>query len=254
MPSAGSTDIDGGRNSSSGLRRIAEVHQGDFRLTGNQNVIIANVPAEKRAEIDALVDEYGLTWARARSGAARLACVALPTCGLALAESERYLPDLMTELEESLASHGLAEEEITIRSTGCPNGCARPFISEIGLVGRGPERYHLYLGAAHDGSRLSKLYKEDVAASEIRGTPSTRCSPTTRGAGSRASISATTWIRAGHVARTTNGPDFHDRTGALRLGHARLMAAPGRVRDGVPGRAEAAAAGPRIACSGPASP
>ena len=99
-----------------------------------------------------------------------MACVALPTCGLALAESERYLPDLMTELEESLASHGLAEEEITIRSTGCPNGCARPFIAEIGLVGRGPERYHLYLGAAFDGSRLSKLYKEDVAASEIRDT------------------------------------------------------------------------------------
>ena len=87
-----------------------------------------------------------------------MACVALPTCGLALAESERYLPDLVTELEDSLASHGLQDEDITIRMTGCPNGCARPFIAEIGLVGRGPERYHLYLGAAFDGSRLGKLY------------------------------------------------------------------------------------------------
>ncbi|RUP12004.1 MAG: sulfite reductase, partial [Methylobacterium sp.] len=139
----------------------------------------------------------------------------LPTCGLALAESERYLPDLMTELEESLASHGLAEEEITIRSTGCPNGCARPFISEIGLVGRGPERYHLYLGAAHDGSRLSKLYKEDVAASEIRSTLDPLFADYAKGRQPGEHF-GDYLIRAGHVARTTNGPDFHERTGALK--------------------------------------
>ena len=91
-----------------------------------------------------------------------MACVALPTCGLALAESERYLPDLMTALDERLAAHGLADDDIVIRMTGCPNGCARPYLAEIGLVGKGPGRYNLYLGAAFDGSRLSKLYAEDL--------------------------------------------------------------------------------------------
>ena len=139
----------------------------------------------------------------------------LPTCGLALAESERYLPDLMTELEESLASHGLQDDEITIRMTGCPNGCARPFIAEIGFVGRGPERYHLYLGAAFDGSRLGKLYAEDVTASEIR----TILDPLF-GAYAQGKTPGERFgdflIRAGYVARTFNGPDFHTNIGALK--------------------------------------
>ena len=91
-----------------------------------------------------------------------MACVALPTCGLALAESERYLPELIAALDERLAAHGLAADDIVIRMTGCPNGCARPYLAEIGLVGKGPGRYNLYLGAAFDGSRLSKLYAEDL--------------------------------------------------------------------------------------------
>src|SRR5258707_11300033 len=91
-----------------------------------------------------------------------MACEALRPCGLALAESKRYMPDLVTKLEERLAAHGLAEDEIVIRMTGCPNGCARPYLAEIGLVGKGPGRYNLYLGAAFDGSRLSKLYAEDL--------------------------------------------------------------------------------------------
>ncbi len=91
-----------------------------------------------------------------------MACVALPTCGLALAESERYLPDLVTALEGILSQAGLAETDIVIRMTGCPNGCARPFLAEIGLVGRAPGTYNLYIGAAFDGSRLNKLYREDV--------------------------------------------------------------------------------------------
>src|SRR3954452_24496706 len=121
-----------------GLRRIAGIHDGDFRLTPNQNVIIADVRPENRNAIEALVAEHGL---RAHASALRrnsMACVALPTCGLALAESERYLPDLITALEERLATRGLAEDEIVIRMTGCPNGCARPYLSEIGLVGKGP--------------------------------------------------------------------------------------------------------------------
>ncbi|MGU3540697.1 NADPH-dependent assimilatory sulfite reductase hemoprotein subunit [Methylobacterium sp. A54F] len=214
VPSGRIKDIEDGPQFLSGLRRIAEVHAGDFRLTGNQNVIIANVPEEKRAEIDALVEEYALTKGASALRRNSMACVALPTCGLALAESERYLPDLLTELEESLASHGLQDEPITIRSTGCPNGCARPFISEIGLVGRGPERYHLYLGAAFDGSRLSKLYREDVAAGEIRATldPLFAAYAERREPGEHFGDFL---IRAGYVARTTNGPDFHEHTGAL---------------------------------------
>ena len=139
----------------SGLRRIAEIHDGDLRLTPNQNVIIAECRDRRnRAAIEALVAEHGLT-AHARALRRNsMACVALPTCGLALAESERYLPDLITALEERLALHGLAEDEIVIRMTGCPNGCARPYLAEIGFVGKGPGRYNLYLGAAFDGSRL----------------------------------------------------------------------------------------------------
>ncbi|MCJ2140969.1 NADPH-dependent assimilatory sulfite reductase hemoprotein subunit [Methylobacterium sp. E-066] len=220
VPSGRIKDYEDGPQFLTGLRKIAQVHEGDFRLTANQNVIIANVPAEKRAAIEALVDQYGITKGAGALRRNSIACVALPTCGLALAESERYLPSLMTELEESLAHHGLAEEEITIRSTGCPNGCARPFIAEIGLVGRGPERYHLYLGAAFDGSRLGKLYKEDVAASDIRDTLEPLFADFAKGRKPGEHF-GDYLIRAGHVARTVNGPDFHDRTGALKpAGHA----------------------------------
>ncbi|KQT78105.1 NADPH-dependent assimilatory sulfite reductase hemoprotein subunit [Methylobacterium sp. Leaf466] len=209
-------DYDGdGPKILTGLRRVAEIHDGDFRLTGNQNVIIANVSAEKRPAIEALVEEYGLLKGAGALRRNSMACVALPTCGLALAESERYLPDLITDLEESLASHGLSEDEITIRMTGCPNGCARPFIAEIGLVGRGPERYHLYLGAAFDGSRLGKLYAEDVTAAQIRTTldPLFAAYAARRQPGERFGDFL---IRDGVVARTHNGPDFHLATGALR--------------------------------------
>jgi sulfite reductase (NADPH) hemoprotein beta-component len=96
--------------------------------------------------------------------------VALPTCGLALAESERYLPDLVTEIEAELDALGLREEAIIIRMTGCPNGCARPYLAEIGLVGKAPGKYNLYLGAAFDGSRLARLYKEAVKSDDIVST------------------------------------------------------------------------------------
>jgi sulfite reductase (NADPH) hemoprotein beta-component len=199
-----------------GLRRIAETHDGDLRLTPNQNVIIADVRPENRAAIEALVAEYGLT---AQASALRrnsMACVALPTCGLALAESERYLPDLITALEERLAVHGLAEDEIVIRMTGCPNGCARPYLAEIGLVGKGPGRYNLYLGAAFDGSRLSKLYAEDLDHDGIVATldPLFAAYATQRVTGEHFSDFV---IRGGLVAATTNGRDFHANTGTQRM-------------------------------------
>jgi len=152
-----------------GLREIAKIHQGDFRLTCNQNLIIGSVPADQKDRIIALCEEYGITDGTSSSGLRRnsIACVALPTCGLALAESERYLPDVVTELEPVLEKLGLREEDIVIRMTGCPNGCGRPYLAEIGFVGKAPGKYNLYLGAAFDGSRLARLYKANVLAEEI---------------------------------------------------------------------------------------
>ena len=207
-------DVEGGPQLLTGLRRIAEVHDGEFRLTGNQNVIVANVADEKRAAVEALVEEFGLAVGAGALRGHSMACLALPTSGLALAESERYLPSLMDELETSLARHGLADEPITIRMTGCPNGCARPYIAEIGLVGKGPERYNLYLGAAHDGSRLGKLYADDVPAREIAATLDPLFAAYARGRAGDEHF-GDYCVRAGHVARTVNGPDFHDRTGPL---------------------------------------
>jgi sulfite reductase (NADPH) hemoprotein beta-component len=198
-----------------GLRRIAENHDGDIRLTTNQNIIIANVAPEKRAAIDALVAEHGLA---ARASALRrnaMACVALPTCGLALAESERYLPSLVTALEERLAVHGLAEDDIVIRMTGCPNGCARPYLAEIGLVGKGPGRYNLYLGAAFDGSRLSKLYVEDLDHAGIIAKLDSLFAAYAAGRKPQERFGGFV-IRAGFVAPTTNGADFHANTGPQR--------------------------------------
>ena len=146
----------------SGLAEIARVHRGDFVMTTNQNIIIANIPPQNRAEIAALLDRHGL--ANPAGGLRRnaMACVALPTCGLALAESERYLPSLVTKLEALLDEAGLSQDEIVIRMTGCPNGCARPYLAEIGLVGRAPGLYNLHLGAAFDGTRMNRLYRKDV--------------------------------------------------------------------------------------------
>jgi sulfite reductase (NADPH) hemoprotein beta-component len=192
----------------SALRKIAQMHDGEFRITPNQNLIVANVPTEKQKEFHWLAKEAGLLapWSGLRRNA--MACVALPTCGLALAESERYLPDLLTALDERLAAHGLSADDIVIRMTGCPNGCARPYLAEIGLVGKGPGRYNLYLGAAFDGSRLSKLYAEDVDHAGILAAldPIFKAYAAERAKGERFGDFT---IRAGFVAKTGNGRDFH---------------------------------------------
>ncbi|MEY4484579.1 MAG: hypothetical protein RL693_2031, partial [Verrucomicrobiota bacterium] len=149
-----------------GLREIAKIHEGDFRLTANQNLVIANISPANRPAVEALLTEYGMAQSHERSALrlSSIACVSLPTCGLALAEAERYLPNVITELETTLEEAGLRHDSITIRMTGCPNGCGRPFISEIGFVGRGPDRYNVYLGGGHAGQRLSKLYRQDLPA------------------------------------------------------------------------------------------
>jgi sulfite reductase (NADPH) hemoprotein beta-component len=193
-----------------GLKEIAKIHTGDFRLTANQNVIIANVSPEQRPIIESLVEKYGLEDGKKRSALRlnALACVALPTCALSLAEAERFLPTLITELEQSLEEVGLRHDAITIRMTGCPNGCARPYIAEIGFVGRGPDRYNVYLGGGHAGQRLSKLFKADVPSPEIKPllAPIFSRYAKERESGEKFGDFV---IRAGIIAATIQGDDFH---------------------------------------------
>jgi len=145
------------------LRDVARIHRGMFRLTPNQNLIIAGVESDDRPAIDAVLAEHGLESESAsilRRNA--IACVALPTCGLAMAESERYLPTLLDRIEAILAENGLSDEPITVRMSGCPNGCSRPYIAEIGLTGRAPGKYNLYLGGGFHGERLNRMIRENV--------------------------------------------------------------------------------------------
>lgn len=153
----------------SGLREIAKVHSGDFRLTPNQNLIIGNVTSEKKQEIEQLIQAYGLTDGTSYSALRRnsMACVAFPTCGLAMAESERYLPTLLDKIELILDEAGLRDEEIVIRMTGCPNGCARPALAEIAFIGKAVGKYNMYLGGGFSGNRLNKLYRENIGETEI---------------------------------------------------------------------------------------
>lgn len=152
-----------------GLRDIAAIHQGDFRLTGNQNVIIANVSDQNKPEIEKRLEKHGILSGLSTSGLRlnSIACVALGSCGLANAESERYLPLLITRIETILKDLGLNDDAITIRMTGCPNGCARPYLAEIAFVGKGPGTYNMYLGGGFHGQRLNNLYKESISEEEI---------------------------------------------------------------------------------------
>ncbi len=151
------------------LLAIAKVHSGTFRLTPNQNLAIADVTREQRPVIQALLEQFGLANQGGASALRRnsMACVALPTCGLAMAESERYLPGLISKIETILARHNLIDEPITLRVTGCPNGCARPYNSEIGLTGRAVGKYNLYIGGGFHGQRLNKLYRENIGEAAI---------------------------------------------------------------------------------------
>ncbi|WP_416042615.1 assimilatory sulfite reductase (NADPH) hemoprotein subunit [Bacillus subtilis] len=194
-----------------GLREIAKVHTGEFRLTANQNLMIANVSSDKKEEISALIEQYGLTDGKHYSALRRssMACVALPTCGLAMAEAERYLPTLLDKIEEIIDENGLRDQEITIRMTGCPNGCARHALGEIGFIGKAPGKYNMYLGAAFDGSRLSKMYRENIGEadilSELRVLLSRYAKEREEGEHFGDFV-----IRAGIIKATTDGTNFHD--------------------------------------------
>ncbi len=155
-----------------GLREIAKILQGEFRITCNQNLMIANISPEQRGEIASLVEKYQLDDG-SQGSALRLnamACVALPTCGLAMAEAERYLPEFIGKLEKIVVEAGLPDQLINIRMTGCPNGCARPYLGEIGLTGKALGKYNLYLGADFSGQRLNRLYLENVDEKTILDT------------------------------------------------------------------------------------
>jgi sulfite reductase (NADPH) hemoprotein beta-component len=193
------------------LREIALVHDGDFRMTGNQNLMIANVSKANKKRIDGLLDRYGLKDGVKQTGLrlGAMACVAFPTCGQAMAESERYMPSLLDRLDAVLRATGLEKEPIIIRMTGCPNGCARPYLAEIGLVGKNLGKYNLYLGGGFTGNRLNKLYREGIADDEIVSTldPIFRRYAGERTPGEHFGDFV---IRAGYVKATVQGKDFHD--------------------------------------------
>jgi sulfite reductase (NADPH) hemoprotein beta-component len=152
-----------------GLRAIASVHRGMIALTTNQNVTIAGVSEADRPTIEGLLTSHGIANDGYISGIRQnsMACVALPTCALAMAEAERYLPNLVDKVEQIVSQAGLADDPITIRMSGCPNGCPRPYLAEIALVGKAPGRYNLYLGASANGDRLNALFRENIAEAEI---------------------------------------------------------------------------------------
>lgn len=195
-----------------GIAAIAKIHQGEFRLTPNQHLIIANVAKAARPKIEELLRAHHLDTANGAS-ALRLnamACVALPTCGLALAESERALPGLVTELEKEVEAAGLRNDAIVIRMTGCPNGCGRPYLAEIAMVGKAPGKYHVYLGAAFNGSRLNALFKPSVPSAELIPLlrPLLRRYAEERHDGERFGDFV---IRAGYVRPTGAPTDFHEQ-------------------------------------------
>ena len=206
--------VEGGRlrgKAKEAVRLIAEKIDCEFRLTANQNLVIARVSPESKLEIDKIFKEYDVTDSLSLS-ALRLnsiACTALPTCSLALAESERYLPSLIDELDGIIGELGLRDESIAIRSTGCPNGCGRPYLGEIGLVGKAPGKYNLYLGAGLDGMRLNKLYRPAIPHEEII----SELRPVLEDF-SKHRLESETFgdfcIRKEYVKETGQGSDFHD--------------------------------------------
>ena len=151
-----------------GLRDIAKVLKGEFRLTGNQHLIASNITDEQLPQIKQMMAKYKLD--NVQFSGLRLsssACVAFPTCGLAMAESERYLPDLITKLEGVIEDNGMRQDSIVMRMTGCPNGCARPWLAEVAFVGKAYGAYNMYLGGGYHGQRLNKLYRSSIKEAEI---------------------------------------------------------------------------------------
>ncbi len=206
-------DFDDGRRLKSGFRQLAEIHDGEFRLTCNHNVIVANIPDDRCADIERVISDYGMDdgskLSRLRHSA--MSCVAFPTCGLAMAESERYLPRLIDKIQAVQEDAGIGDNAIVIRMTGCPNGCARPYNAEIGFVGKAIGKYNVYLGGAWNGERLNKLYRENIDEDEILAelTPLITRYASERHDGESFGDFV---IRTGIIAETHAGLDFHAQT------------------------------------------
>ena len=193
-----------------GLREIANLHKGEFRLTGNQHLCLSGIHDDDLDNVKALMRQYSLD--NVEFSGLRLsssACVAFPTCGLAMAESERYLPELITKLEDCLEENGLRHESIVMRMTGCPNGCARPWLAEVAFVGKAYGAYNMYLGGGYYGQRLNKLYRSSIQEEEILLLMKTMFKrySTERREGEHFGD----WvIRVGYIKPTTKGKTFHD--------------------------------------------
>ena len=193
-----------------GLREIAKVHKGEFRLTGNQHLCLSGVHDDDLDSIKGMMKQYKLD--NVQFSGLRLsssACVAFPTCGLAMAESERYLPELISKLEDCLEENGLKQDSIVMRMTGCPNGCARPWLAEVAFVGKAYGAYNMYLGGGYHGQRLNKLYRSSIQEEEILGImkPMLKRYAMEREQGEHFGD----WvIRAGYIKPTTEGKTFHD--------------------------------------------
>ncbi|OJJ51134.1 hypothetical protein ASPZODRAFT_127153 [Penicilliopsis zonata CBS 506.65] len=197
-----------------GLRELAKLDKGEFRLTGNQHLIISNVKDEDLAEVKELMAKYKLD--NTNFSGMRLsssACVAFPTCGLAMAESERYLPVLISKLESTLEEVGLAQDSIVMRMTGCPNGCARPWLAEAAFVGKAYGAYNMYLGGGYHGQRLNKLYRSSIKEDEILDIMKgllKRYAAERNTEGAKPERFGDWCIRAGVIKATTDGRNFHE--------------------------------------------
>ncbi len=153
----------------SGLRRAIEQFRPGIRLTPQQNILLTDIAEAQRAPLEALLHDHGIVTDPTLLGVRRhsLACPALPTCGLALAEAERALPDVVRQIEADLQALGLADEPVSIRMTGCPNGCARPYMGDIGFVGRSKNLYNIYVGGDQLNTRMNTLYAADVPLGDL---------------------------------------------------------------------------------------
>ncbi|KAK2794294.1 hypothetical protein FQN52_008652 [Onygenales sp. PD_12] len=199
-----------------GLLEIAKLNKGEFRLTGNQHLILSNIDDADLPTVKALMAQYKLdntTFSGLRLSSS--ACVAFPTCGLAMAESERYLPILIDKLEGCLEENGLGKESIVMRMTGCPNGCARPWLAEVAFVGKAFGAYNMYLGGGYHGQRLNKLYRASIKEDEILEIMKDlfkrySLERKTGEEGERAERFGDWCIRAGIIKETTEGKTFHD--------------------------------------------
>ncbi|EJF64144.1 sulfite reductase subunit beta [Dichomitus squalens LYAD-421 SS1] len=196
-----------------GLREIAKVHKGAFRMTANQHLIISDVATEDLPTIKGLLAKYkldNLAYSGLRLSSS--ACVAFPTCGLAMAESERYLPILIDKVEKICEENGLRNDSIVMRMTGCPNGCARPYLAEVAFVGKAPGSYLMLLGGGYYGQRMNKVYRETVTEPEILAIlqPMIKRYALERHEGEHFGDFV---IRAGYIAPTTSGKEWYDRMG-----------------------------------------